>query len=80
MFCVDNIFVDIYRNLVALSCVFLLLLGVANSIIQRLVHGVAQNETYNRIADVVDKFGHRLTGSKSLEDAIGNKAIVTSIN
>ena len=46
-------------------------LVVANNIIQQLVYGAARNETYNRIADVVDRFGSRYTGTPNLEHAIG---------
>ena len=51
--------------------IFHYFLVVANSIIQQIVYGAARNETYNRIADVVDRFGSRFTGTPNLEHAIG---------
>lgn len=43
---------------------------IANQIIQLSVYGAAQNQSYNRLATLTDKFGSRLAGSQSLEDAI----------
>ncbi|KAK7481607.1 hypothetical protein BaRGS_00027123 [Batillaria attramentaria] len=42
----------------------------ADRIINLAVHGKAQNQTYNRLAEFVDKFGSRLAGSQNLENAI----------
>ena len=44
---------------------------IAKDIIELAVHGKAQNESYNRLANFTDKFGPRLAGSQALEDAIG---------
>ena len=43
---------------------------VANRIIDFSVHGKGKGQTYNRLAEFVDKFGSRLTGSQNLENAI----------
>ncbi|XP_060604455.1 carboxypeptidase Q-like [Ruditapes philippinarum] len=43
---------------------------VANQIINLSVYGAAQNQSYNRLAALADKFGPRLAGSQTLEDAI----------
>ena len=42
----------------------------ADRIIDFTVNGKGQNQTYNRLAEFVDKFGSRLTGSQNLENAI----------
>ena len=53
-------------------CLFILYFeGIAKDIIDLAVHGKAQNESYNRLAKFTDKFGSRLAGSNSLENAIG---------
>lgn len=43
---------------------------IAADIIQLSVHGKAQNQSYNRLATFVDKFGSRIAGSQNLENAI----------
>ncbi|XP_045181827.2 carboxypeptidase Q-like isoform X2 [Mercenaria mercenaria] len=43
---------------------------IANRIIDLSVYGAAQNQSYNRLAALTDKFGYRLAGSQTLEDAI----------
>lgn len=42
----------------------------ANNIIDLSVNGKAQNQSYNRLATFVDKFGSRIAGSQNLENAI----------
>ncbi|KAL8602312.1 hypothetical protein ACOMHN_022825 [Nucella lapillus] len=42
----------------------------ADKIIDYTVDGKGQNQTYNRLAEFVDKFGSRLAGSQNLENAI----------
>ncbi|XP_019641191.1 PREDICTED: carboxypeptidase Q-like [Branchiostoma belcheri] len=44
--------------------------GVADDIINLSVHGKAQNQSYNRLAEFVDTFGSRIAGSQNLENAI----------
>ncbi|KAL4237559.1 hypothetical protein ACF0H5_002273 [Mactra antiquata] len=44
--------------------------GDAEKIINLSVYGAAQNQSYNRLAELTDKFGYRLAGSQTLEDAI----------
>lgn len=44
---------------------------VATRIINLSMNGAAQNQSYNRLAALTDKFGYRLAGSQTLEDAIG---------
>ena len=44
--------------------------STTDAIINFTVKGKGQNQTYNRLADFVDKFGSRLTGSQNLENAI----------
>ena len=43
--------------------------------IERIAHyilrGPGRHETFNRLALLSDKFGHRMVGSKTLEDTIG---------
>ncbi|KAK3595922.1 hypothetical protein CHS0354_032429 [Potamilus streckersoni] len=39
-------------------------------IIQLAVYGAARNQSYNRLAELTDKFGGRLSGSAALENAI----------
>ncbi|KAL5008385.1 hypothetical protein ScPMuIL_013966 [Solemya velum] len=43
---------------------------IANKIIDLAVHGSAQNQTYNRLAYMTDRFGNRIAGSRNLEHAI----------
>lgn len=43
---------------------------IADKIIKLSVHGAAQNQSYNRLANLTDKFGSRLAGTQTLEDAI----------
>ncbi|XP_055956718.1 carboxypeptidase Q-like [Patella vulgata] len=43
---------------------------IANKIINLAVHGAAQNQSYNRLANFTDKFGNRIAGSQNLENAI----------
>ena len=40
-------------------------------IIQYLTNGAGKGVTYNRLAEFVDKFGNRFTGTQTLEDSIG---------
>lgn len=42
----------------------------ADRIIDFSVYGEGRNQTYNRLAEFVDKFGSRLAGSQNLENAI----------
>ena len=42
----------------------------ADAIIKYLLHGPGQNQSYNRLATFVDKYGARISGSENLEDAI----------
>ncbi|CAG2253418.1 CPQ [Mytilus edulis] len=42
----------------------------ANAIINLSVHGRARNQSYDRLATFVDKFGSRIAGSQNLENAI----------
>lgn len=42
----------------------------ADRIIDFTVNGEGQNQTYNRLAEFVDRFGSRLAGSQNLENAI----------
>ncbi|XP_033740906.1 carboxypeptidase Q-like [Pecten maximus] len=44
--------------------------GIADQIIERSVHGPAANQSYDRLATFVDKFGNRVVGSQNLEDSI----------
>lgn len=44
--------------------------NAADRIIDLAIRGKAQNQTYNRLAEFVDKFGSRLAGSQNLENAI----------
>lgn len=44
--------------------------AVASNILQMFLHGSARNETYEKVADLVDKFGNRPAGSPILESAI----------
>ncbi|OWF45518.1 carboxypeptidase Q-like [Mizuhopecten yessoensis] len=44
--------------------------AIADQIIERSVHGPAANQSYNRLATFVDKFGNRQVGSQNLEDSI----------
>lgn len=41
-----------------------------NKIIKAVLTGEYQNSTYKHLADFVDKFGNRLTGTDNLEDSI----------
>lgn len=43
---------------------------VANEIIKLAVYGAAKGQTYTRLAELVDTFGPRMSGSHNLEDAI----------
>ena len=36
-----------------------------------LLHGPGQHQTYEKVANITDMFGPRLSGSQSLEDAAG---------
>ena len=40
-------------------------------IINYMSRGGGKNQPYNRLVDLTDTFGHRLSGSQALEDAIG---------
>ena len=40
-------------------------------IIQYLTNGAGKGLTYNRLAEFVDKFGNRFTGTPELEDSLG---------
>jgi carboxypeptidase Q len=44
--------------------------NTADEIINFSVNGKGQSQTYNRLAEFVDKFGSRLAGSQNLENAI----------
>ncbi|XP_069124606.1 carboxypeptidase Q-like [Argopecten irradians] len=44
--------------------------GIADQIIERSVRGPAANQSYNRLATFVDKFGSRIVGSQNLENSI----------
>ncbi|KAK7116317.1 carboxypeptidase Q-like [Littorina saxatilis] len=44
--------------------------STTDHIIDFTVNGKGQNQTYKRLAEFVDKFGSRLTGSQNLENAI----------
>lgn len=44
--------------------------SIADQIIKLSVTGAAQNQSYNRLATFVDKFGSRLAGTQNLENAI----------
>ncbi|KAJ8306256.1 hypothetical protein KUTeg_016801 [Tegillarca granosa] len=44
--------------------------SIADQIIKLSVNGAAQNQSYNRLATFVDKFGSRLAGTQNLENAI----------
>ncbi|XP_071097639.1 carboxypeptidase Q-like [Haliotis cracherodii] len=44
--------------------------SVADQIIQRSVYGKSQNQSYERLATFVDKYGSRLVGSQNLENSI----------
>ena len=43
---------------------------IANKIIEYSLNGTGQNQSYNRLATFVDKYGARVAGSEELEDAI----------
>ncbi|XP_002741376.1 carboxypeptidase Q-like [Saccoglossus kowalevskii] len=43
---------------------------IANEIINLSVSGAAQNQSYNRLAKFVDKFGSRIAGSQNFEHAV----------
>ncbi|KAL3874665.1 hypothetical protein ACJMK2_037646 [Sinanodonta woodiana] len=43
---------------------------IADEIIKLSVYGAAQNQSYNRLAEMVDRFGNRMSGTQNLEDAI----------
>ena len=45
--------------------------GDARSILDHLLSGPGKHQAYNRLADLTDTYGNRLSGSKALEDAIG---------
>jgi len=48
--------------------------GDLKKLAQYLVSGEGRGDAYNRTADFVDKFGHRLAGSESLEMSLdGNQ-------
>lgn len=44
---------------------------VANKIIDFVVNGTAKGQAYDRLALFTDTFGNRISGSKNLENAIG---------
>ncbi|XP_060071977.1 carboxypeptidase Q-like [Ylistrum balloti] len=44
--------------------------GIADQIIERSMRGPAANQSYDRLATFVDKFGYRLVGTQNLEDSI----------
>ncbi|XP_041363258.1 carboxypeptidase Q-like [Gigantopelta aegis] len=44
--------------------------NIANAIIKLSLYGKAQNQSYDRLATFVDKFGSRISGSDNLEHAI----------
>lgn len=43
---------------------------VANKIINAVLYGKYENSTYNHLADFIDKFGNRMSGTENLEKAI----------
>ena len=43
---------------------------IASKIIDYSLNGPGQNQSYNRLAQFVDKYGPRISGSENLEDAI----------
>ena len=72
MFKLMNKICNQYFTLKICLCVLLSFVSdIAKDIIDLSVHGAAQNQSYNRLANFTDKFGYRLAGSKNLEDAIG---------
>ena len=45
-------------------------------IAKHILHGPAKHETFNRLARLGDKFGHRMVGSDALEKAIGEHNVL----
>lgn len=43
---------------------------IVNKIIEEVINGQFQNSTYDYLAEFVDKFGSRLSGTQNLEDSI----------
>ncbi len=46
-------------------------LGPVNNIIDYFLTGAGNNRSYSKLGELVDKFGSRISGSDSLEQAIG---------
>lgn len=56
--------------------------GTANKIIKSLTEGKHKGSTYNGLAEFIDKFGNRVSGSKNLENAIDymlNKSVAYNL-
>lgn len=53
---------------------------VANKIIDFVVNGTAKGQAYDRLALFTDTFGNRISGSKNLENAIGEYIAIKQLN
>lgn len=62
---------SLYEGDCCIIITVLCVVDTANDIIDLSVNGKAQNQSYNRLAAFVDKFGSRIAGSQNLENAIG---------
>ena len=51
--------------------------GDVGKIMEHILRGAGRNKTFDRLALLGDTFGHRLSGSQSLEDAIGRLRVHT---
>ena len=45
--------------------------GDVDKVIEYMLNGEGRHKTFNRLAELGDTFGHRMSGTQVLEDVIG---------